>query len=103
MQGSHKRSSLISAQLSRFETAKGIRLSKTQIPPAQILAVHDNLLDATEDKVNVTIHFNVRWQKEKDHLVKSMASNLQSYKPTIALTRTQMNRRLQEQTDYHAG
>ena len=65
--------------------------------------IHENLFDATEERANIPDHFNVRWQKEKDHLVTSMAHNLQTYKPTISLTKTQINRKLQEQTEYHAG
>ena len=103
VQHGSKRSSLSNAGLSRFDTVKGIRLGQNYVQPEQVMAVHDNLFDATEGKENVKMHFNVRWQKEKDHIVNSMASHLQSFKPAIALTQTQINRKLQEKTDYHAG
>ena len=94
---------MLSAQLSRFDTYKGPRSGQEHVQPEVPMAVLDNLFDATEGTENVKLHFNVRWQKEKDRVVHSMASSLQTYKPTIALTQTQMNRKLQGQTDHHAG
>ena len=73
IQDIHKRSSLINARLSRYETMGGLRLGTSHHQTAQPMEVHDNIVDATDTRANIPIHFNVRWQKEKDHLVKSMA------------------------------
>ena len=64
---------MISAQLSRYETMQGLRFSKGRLEKTQPMEVHDNILDATDNRSNIPVHFNVRWQKEKDHLVNSMA------------------------------
>ena len=73
IQDIHKRSSLINARLSRYETSGGLRLGTSQNQISQPMEVHGNIVDATDDRFNIPTHFNARWQKEKDHLVNSMA------------------------------